>query len=122
MPVLCRSSLAAGSVSFLLGFSLYHFLHGLLAGRAAIWTFHLEAEEGLVFHDTENAVVFHDSEHVHDGEDAVARDLAKDMRVLCWVMTQPANHEKKVVLLIFLTTTYPSYTYVILKFSSKSET
>ncbi|XP_065171708.1 glycoprotein-N-acetylgalactosamine 3-beta-galactosyltransferase 1-like [Atheta coriaria] len=34
--------------------------------------------------------------HNHDDEDAsVAQQLAEEVRVLCWVMTGPANHEKK---------------------------
>lgn len=29
------------------------------------------------------------------GEDEVARELREKVRVLCWVMTGPQNHEKK---------------------------
>ena len=29
------------------------------------------------------------------GEDLVAQDLQRKIRVLCWVMTGPQNHEKK---------------------------
>lgn len=36
----------------------------------------------------------HDEEF-HRGEDEVARQMAKKVRVLCWVMTSPQNHEKK---------------------------
>ncbi|KAG8238296.1 hypothetical protein J437_LFUL018255 [Ladona fulva] len=36
----------------------------------------------------------HDEEF-HRGEDEVAKQMAKRVRVLCWVMTNPANHEKK---------------------------
>ncbi|XP_069676451.1 glycoprotein-N-acetylgalactosamine 3-beta-galactosyltransferase 1-like isoform X3 [Periplaneta americana] len=35
-----------------------------------------------------------DEQH-HRGEDIEAQKLAKKVRVLCWVMTNPKNHEKK---------------------------
>ena len=41
------------------------------------------------------SVVFHDSDTVHQGEDKVAIDLKEKVRVLCWIMTGPENHEKK---------------------------
>jgi hypothetical protein len=41
-------------------------------------------------------VVFHDDKHVHDGESKVADQLAKEVRVLCWVMTAPWAHKNKV--------------------------
>jgi len=34
-------------------------------------------------------------EDSHAGEDTVARELKEKVRVLCWVMTGPSNHEKK---------------------------
>ncbi|XP_065353109.1 glycoprotein-N-acetylgalactosamine 3-beta-galactosyltransferase 1 [Cloeon dipterum] len=34
-------------------------------------------------------------EEFHEGEDEEAKKLAKEVRVLCWVMTNPANHKKK---------------------------
>lgn len=36
----------------------------------------------------------HDEEF-HKDEDIVARELAQKVRVLCWVMTSPTNHQKK---------------------------
>ncbi|XP_012255832.2 glycoprotein-N-acetylgalactosamine 3-beta-galactosyltransferase 1 isoform X1 [Athalia rosae] len=51
----------------------------------------LETEAGP---DTE--VKFHgDDEDFHRGEDKVAKELAKKVRVLCWVMTGPKNHQTK---------------------------
>ncbi|GLG95763.1 Glycoprotein-N-acetylgalactosamine 3-beta-galactosyltransferase 1 [Gryllus bimaculatus] len=39
---------------------------------------------------------FHKSdEESHKGEDVVARKMAEEVRVLCWVMTSPSNHKKK---------------------------
>jgi hypothetical protein len=32
---------------------------------------------------------------VHLGEDAEAKKMAQKVRVLCWIMTNPQNHEKK---------------------------
>lgn len=38
----------------------------------------------------------HDNhEDAHAGEDEVARELREKVKVLCWVMTGPKNHEKK---------------------------
>ncbi|XP_065310658.1 glycoprotein-N-acetylgalactosamine 3-beta-galactosyltransferase 1-like isoform X2 [Dermacentor albipictus] len=36
-----------------------------------------------------------DDEFHHSDEDRVARNLRRQVRVLCWVMTQPRNHAKK---------------------------
>ncbi|KAL1137736.1 hypothetical protein AAG570_009432 [Ranatra chinensis] len=36
-----------------------------------------------------------DDEEFHKGEDLVAKELAERVRVLCWIMTSPANHQKK---------------------------
>ncbi|XP_077513218.1 glycoprotein-N-acetylgalactosamine 3-beta-galactosyltransferase 1-like isoform X4 [Amblyomma americanum] len=36
-----------------------------------------------------------DDEFHHSEEDRVARELQRQVRVLCWVMTQPRNHAKK---------------------------
>ncbi|XP_067003097.2 glycoprotein-N-acetylgalactosamine 3-beta-galactosyltransferase 1 isoform X1 [Anabrus simplex] len=39
---------------------------------------------------------FHDAdEEPHKDEDIVARKMAEEVRVLCWVMTSPKNHEQK---------------------------
>lgn len=41
-------------------------------------------------------VKFHGvDEEFHKGEDKVAQEMAKKVRVLCWVMTGPANHQTK---------------------------
>jgi hypothetical protein len=32
---------------------------------------------------------------VHLGEDVEAKKMAQKVRVLCWIMTNPQNHEKK---------------------------
>lgn len=44
----------------------------------------------------ESTVSFHGSdEDFHRGESALAEELARKVRVLCWVMTGPSNHQKK---------------------------
>jgi len=44
----------------------------------------------------EQAVNFNDSSlHTHVGESAVADQLFKKIRVLCWIMTGPQNHKTK---------------------------
>jgi len=41
-------------------------------------------------------VIFHSPEEdAHSGEDNVAKELAKNVRILCWIMTQPKNHQSK---------------------------
>ncbi|XP_003702599.1 glycoprotein-N-acetylgalactosamine 3-beta-galactosyltransferase 1 [Megachile rotundata] len=51
----------------------------------------LESEIG-----PETKVSFHDKdEDFHKGEDKVAQDLEKRVRVLCWIMTGPKNHQTK---------------------------
>lgn len=41
-------------------------------------------------------VKFHEAdEDFHKGEDKVAQEMAKKVRVLCWVMTGPKNHQTK---------------------------
>ena len=42
-------------------------------------------------------VVFHSKEEeTHQGEDKLAAELAEKVKVLCWVMTGPDNHQAKV--------------------------
>ena len=42
-------------------------------------------------------VVFHSQdEEAHRGEDKVAASLAEEVKVLCWIMTGPLNHDSKV--------------------------
>ncbi|KAH9515882.1 Glycoprotein-N-acetylgalactosamine 3-beta-galactosyltransferase 1 [Dermatophagoides farinae] len=41
-------------------------------------------------------VSFHDLDEIfHKDEDIVARHLSKTVRILCWVMTAPKNHQEK---------------------------
>ena len=41
--------------------------------------------------------MFHSKEEeAHRGEDKLAVELAKKVKVLCWVMTGPKNHQAKV--------------------------
>jgi len=51
---------------------------------------HLDGEVGPT-----EPVVFHDDQHLHDKERGDAEELAKKVRVLCWVMTGPDNHKTK---------------------------
>ena len=45
----------------------------------------------------EREVVFHSKEEeAHQGEDKLAAELAEKVKVLCWVMTGPSNHQAKV--------------------------
>uniref|UniRef100_A0A8D8QWU8 Glycoprotein-N-acetylgalactosamine 3-beta-galactosyltransferase 1 n=1 Tax=Cacopsylla melanoneura TaxID=428564 RepID=A0A8D8QWU8_9HEMI len=37
----------------------------------------------------------HADEAHHHGEDVIAKELKKKVRVLCWVMTNPTNHDRK---------------------------
>lgn len=44
----------------------------------------------------DDPVRFHDqNEEYHKDEDALAQEVFKKVRVLCWVMTNPENHDKK---------------------------
>jgi hypothetical protein len=41
-------------------------------------------------------VDFHSPEEwTHKGEATLAEDMAKKVRVVCWIMTMPENHQKK---------------------------
>ncbi|XP_059471615.1 glycoprotein-N-acetylgalactosamine 3-beta-galactosyltransferase 1-like isoform X2 [Neocloeon triangulifer] len=67
------------------------------------------SEDGVMRHDPHNhqdaesmldgpnmEVGSHDGdEEFHQGGDDEAKKLAKEVRVLCWVMTNPSNHKKK---------------------------
>ena len=45
----------------------------------------------------EREVVLHSKEEeAHQGEDKLAAELAEKVKVLCWVMTGPTNHQAKV--------------------------
>ena len=52
------------------------------------------------FENTENPdeiVVFHNNnESAHKDDDLVARKMAENVKVLCWVSTHPENHKSKV--------------------------
>ncbi|XP_024081569.1 glycoprotein-N-acetylgalactosamine 3-beta-galactosyltransferase 1-like isoform X2 [Cimex lectularius] len=52
---------------------------------------HIEDVEEIVGNVGEHS----DMEDLHKGEDVVAKELAEKVRVLCWVMTSPKNHQKK---------------------------
>ena len=45
-------------------------------------------DEVVIFHNT--------SESIHKDEDIIAKELSENIKVLCWVMTQPSNHVTKV--------------------------
>ena len=45
--------------------------------------------------DSPTNVLSADDSHEHAGEGVIAKDLAKKVRVLCWIMTNPANHKAK---------------------------
>ena len=51
---------------------------------------HLQGETGPT-----TPVVFHDDPTVHLEEEEQAQGLTKGVRVLCWIMTGPANHKTK---------------------------
>ena len=45
----------------------------------------------------DDIVIFHnENETLHKNEDNVAKELAQKVKILCWIMTQPANHKSKV--------------------------
>jgi len=44
---------------------------------------------------SKDKVVFHDDTHVHDGEDVIAQELYRNVRISCWVMTSPGNHQSR---------------------------
>lgn len=76
----------------------YNHAHGHAGGHAHSGSVHdphnhadLENAKG-----PENVVTFNDSsQHTHVGEGAVAEQLFKKYRVLCWILTGPQNHDTK---------------------------
>ncbi|XP_060803314.1 glycoprotein-N-acetylgalactosamine 3-beta-galactosyltransferase 1 isoform X1 [Amyelois transitella] len=55
-----------------------------------------ESARDLEKHPISNLIEHSSDEPAHRNEDrSVADELAKKVRVLCWVMTQPVNHNKK---------------------------
>ncbi|KDR10418.1 glycoprotein-N-acetylgalactosamine 3-beta-galactosyltransferase 1 isoform X3 [Zootermopsis nevadensis] len=60
----------------------------------------------------------HDELH-HRGEDVEAKKLAKKVRVLCWIMTNPKNHETKAV---HVKATWGARCNILLFMSSENDT
>lgn len=56
---------------------------------------HGHGHEGQHFADFQNVGEHHADEAHHHGEDILAKELKKKVRVLCWVLTNPDNHAKK---------------------------
>ena len=55
----------------------------------------------LAFNYTNSSEYKHRHSHLkdeedHRDEDSVAAELAGKVKVLCWIMTSPKNHDKKV--------------------------
>ncbi|CAG0898583.1 unnamed protein product [Darwinula stevensoni] len=62
--------------------------------------FYNRAERGPILTHREvgpEAVIGDHSQHerAHRGEGELAEEISKKVRILCWIMTQPANHETK---------------------------
>ncbi|KAF7233698.1 hypothetical protein EG68_09871 [Paragonimus skrjabini miyazakii] len=77
------STLVILLIVFFSGFIFYHFLYG--------------KEENIVFPISLRRADVSTDVNGHMGEDIIAKFLAKRVRVLCMVMTLPANHAKKAV-------------------------
>jgi len=99
-----------------LGFFLTYVFHAVTLSNHGLPSYifkpqpHFPGEGGFHRHDAHDESES-DSEHIsgpvidlgahashedsHAGEDVAAQDLKEKVRVLCWVMTGPKNHEKK---------------------------
>ncbi|VVD02021.1 unnamed protein product [Leptidea sinapis] len=79
------------------GFSFaYILLTSAGVNRDVAWSVYRESSRDLDRHPIVNVVEHSSDEPVHRDEDrSVADELAKRVRVLCWVMTQPSNHQRK---------------------------
>ncbi|CAG0923446.1 unnamed protein product, partial [Notodromas monacha] len=56
-----------------------------------------KGSQGSYTHSPEKTVMDYKTMHVHEGNDSVADQLSRTVRVLCWIMTQPKNHQKKAI-------------------------
>ncbi|XP_045518152.1 glycoprotein-N-acetylgalactosamine 3-beta-galactosyltransferase 1-like isoform X4 [Pieris brassicae] len=64
--------------------------------RDVAWSSYRESARDLDRHPIVSVIEHGSEEPAHRDEDrTVADELAKKVRVLCWVMTQPSNHERK---------------------------
>ncbi|XP_034128734.1 glycoprotein-N-acetylgalactosamine 3-beta-galactosyltransferase 1 isoform X1 [Drosophila guanche] len=71
--------------------SLYPYLRGRLSLHSEP---KLERKPEKVEQVDQNVFQHHSHEHRHDNS-TVAEQLKKEVRILCWVMTNPTNHKKK---------------------------
>lgn len=57
---------------------------------------HVLDEEDSMDEGPENDIGFHSNDGAHAYESkSVANQMYDDVRILCWIMTQPDNHKKK---------------------------
>ena len=70
---------------------------GLMFGLSVtLFTFHLTCSTNTLSPHSQRSPSYEQNTSVNKDEDLEASEMTEQVRVLCWIMTQPQNHKIKV--------------------------